>query len=103
MQALHRPVRVRGTGTFDGIVREIDLDARRFEIRSVTGIGAIRCIYEPKWDRFTRTVLDSKVRVSGSYETSPNMVPRLIAVEAIESIGPPPGQRELDLVKKPKK
>ena len=83
-QSLTRPVRISGQGSFEGIVRAIDLDARRFEVREVEDIGAIRCIYEPKQQESVKDILDRRVRVSGSYETMKNKKPRLIDVVSID-------------------
>jgi hypothetical protein len=94
-QALSHPVKVRGSGTFEGSVREIDLDARRFEIRGVSGSGAIRCIYDNKWDDLVRKILDSRVSVSGSYETVGNKVPRLVQVSSIKLLKPASSQENI--------
>ena len=83
-QSLARPIRISGQGSFEGIVRAIDLDARRFEIREVKDIGGIRCIYEPDQQESVKNVLDRRVRVGGSYETMENRKPRLIAVSSID-------------------
>ena len=83
-QSLSRPIRISGQGSFEGIVRAIDLDARRFEIREVKDIGAIRCIYELNQQESVTNILDRRVRVSGNYETMKNQKPRLIAVVSIE-------------------
>ena len=96
-QSLAQPVRVSGEGSFEGIVREIDLDARRFEIREVTGVGTIRCMYEPSQQELAKDVLDRRVMVGGSYETMENQKPRLIAVSSIEPIDDPEQQTDLDL------
>lgn len=95
-QALARPVKVKGSGAFEGTVREIDLDARRFEIRGVAGAGAIRCVYENRWDGLVRKVLDARITVTGSYETEGNQVPRLIQVGSIELIKPAPQQGNIN-------
>lgn len=83
-QSLDRPIRVSGQGSFEGIVRAIDLDARRFEIREVRDIGAVRCIYEPDQQESVKNVLDRRVRVAGNYETMKNRKPRLVAVSSID-------------------
>ena len=54
-RSLSRPVRGFGEGTYAGVVREIDLDARRFEIRRVPNAGAIRCVYNPNQQELVRT------------------------------------------------
>lgn len=99
-QALSKPVRIKGAGTFNGTVREIDLDARRFEIRQVQGAGTIRCVYDSTMDRFVRKILDAQIQVSGNYETLENEQPRLIGVESIEVTRPAPDQLDIELKKK---
>ena len=81
--AVHRPIRASGSGVFQGVVREVDLDARRFEIRHVPEIGAIRCAYGSNLDALIRQVLDSTIEVQGEYETSPNRKPRLLTVGTV--------------------
>jgi hypothetical protein len=93
--ALVAPVKVRGDGTFEGLLREIDLDARRFEIRGVPGVGAIRCVYGPQHDLVVRAALDARVKVTGQYEAFESARPRLIAVNALEVLASPPGQLPL--------
>lgn len=88
-RAVSRPVRVSGSGSFVGTVRAIDLDARRFEIRHVPNIGAIRCVYARNVEESVRKILDTRVRVTGQYETLPNRKPRLINVSSMEPITRP--------------
>ena len=83
-QALAKPVKVKGYGDFEGVVREIDLDAKRFEIRGVKGIGAIRCVYEGDLHNIVRSILDSRVMVRGNYETLASQQPRLVAVDTMD-------------------
>ena len=96
-QALVRPIRVRGHGEFEGVVRAIDLDARRFHIREVKSIGGLRCMYDPGDHETAKTALDCRVRISGSYEVTENQKPRLIAVTSIEVLDDPARQGRLDL------
>lgn len=96
-QALGRPVRISGHGSFEGVVRAIDLDARRFEIREVVEVGALRCMYAPGEHEAAKTALDRRVRVAGSYEAAENQKPRLIAVTSIEVLEGPARQGSLDL------
>lgn len=93
--ALAAPVQRPGSGDFVGVLREIDLDARRFEIRGVDGIGSIRCAYTERHDEIVRKALDARVRVSGGYETLINGRPRLVAVEALNLLERPPTQLPL--------
>ena len=85
-RALTHPIRIGGEGTFEGVVRAIDLDARRFEIRGVVGAGALRCMYETELHTSVMRILDTRVQVSGSYETAPNRQPRFIAVSSIRTL-----------------
>lgn len=94
-QALVSPVKVSTSGTFDGMVREIDLDARRFEIRSVSGVGAIRCVYGPMHDQVVRAALDARIRVSGRYDTIEGQRPRFMAVDGLEMLSSPETQLNL--------
>ena len=84
--AVRQPVRVTGSGSFSGTVRAIDLDARRFEIRRVDGIGAIRCIYGADRDLLAREILDTQVTVTGEYEAQQDQRPRLIQVSSMEVV-----------------
>ncbi len=94
-QALASPLKVSTAGTFDGYVREVDLDARRFEIRGVSGVGAIRCVYGPMHDQLVRAALDAKIRVSGRYDTFEGQRPRFVAVDALELLVSPGEQFNL--------
>lgn len=94
-QALISPVKVSTTGTFDGLVREVDLDARRFEIRSVGGVGAIRCVYGPTHDQIVRGALDARIRVNGRYDTVEGQLPRFMAVDVLEVLSRPKVQLNL--------
>ena len=94
-QALASPVKVSTTGSFDGLVREVDLDARRFEIRGVSGIGAIRCVYGPGHDQVVRAALDARIRVQGRYDTIEGQRPRFVAVDVLEVLSAPGRQLNL--------
>lgn len=91
-QSLARPVSSSRHSSFEGVVRAIDLDTRRFEIRHVKGIGAIRCMYEPGQQEFVKGALDYRIRVSGNYETMENQKPRFIAVTSIKMLDGPAEQ-----------
>jgi len=94
-QALVSPVKVSTSGIFDGLVREVDLDARRFEIRGVSGVGAIRCVYGPTHDQVVRAALDARIRVSGRYDTIEGQHPRFMAVDRLEVLSSPGTQLNL--------
>ena len=89
------PVKVSTEGTFEGFLREIDLDARRFEIRSVSGVGAIRCVYSPMHDRTVKAALDARIRVGGRYDSIERQRPRFMAVNTLEVLAMPAVQLRL--------
>ncbi len=96
-QSLSQPSSKRSSGTdsFEGVVREIDLDALRFEIRGARYQRGIRCIYDERHKGQAREILDCTVRVSGSYEAAADEQPRLVGVESIEILKRPAEQMDL--------
>ena len=96
-QSLNQPSSKRSSGTdsFEGVVREIDLDALRFEIRGTRYQRGIRCIYDERHKGQAREILDCTVRVSGSFEAAADEQPRLVAVEAIKILKRPEKQMDL--------
>jgi len=79
--AIRRPVKSPRRGTYEGTVREIDLDARRFELRRVKGEGVVRCAYASTYDNEALRWLNRRLRVTGKVELGPNGEPRLLLVE----------------------
>lgn len=91
--SLNAPVqRMAKYGKFEGVVREIDLDARRFEIRNVSSVGSLRCAYSELHDLEIRKALDARIRIYGHYEVGPSGRPRMVAVERLEFLALPPSQ-----------
>jgi len=82
---LARPISKEDIANFQGVVREIDLDSRRFEIRGIDGIKAIRCVYGIEKAQEARHWLDRKVNVAGPCEYIDNL-PRLMRAESIQVI-----------------
>ena len=80
-KAVALPFKVSDTATFSGVVRAIDLDAKRFEIRHVKEVngGSVRCVYTNAEVANERYILGRKVRVHGRYEPVDGK-PRLIEV-----------------------
>lgn len=70
--------------TLSGIIREIDRDAHRFELRRIaaSAIEEIRCIYATEYDSLAARALEEQftVTVSGLLERSPDGRPRLLHV-----------------------
>ena len=84
-QSLSKPVKQKVEGSFQGIVRQIDLDARRFQIKEVEKIGTIRCKYASNLDQQVREILDASATVTGMYDVTENGQPRLMDVAEIET------------------
>ena len=75
------------SATFSGVVRAIDLDARRFEVRHVQEFngGSIRCIYSRDALSDEKAILGMRVRVHGKYDASSG-APRLAQVVGVEVV-----------------
>jgi len=72
--------------TFVGTVREVDLDAFRFEIRNVDGHpDAIRCAHE-LYEEEIKELVDRRVRVTGIAEYGPRNDVRLLWVNVVERV-----------------
>jgi hypothetical protein len=83
---LRKPVVGSEIATFEGVVREIDLDARRFELRQVANarLQDIRCVYNELPARHPRELLDVRVRVRGRVERRADQAPRLLEIDSID-------------------
>ncbi|HEY4239174.1 MAG TPA: hypothetical protein VGM88_05135 [Kofleriaceae bacterium] len=72
--------------SFIGTVREVDLDASRFEIRNVDGHPEdIRCAHELD-EREVKQLIDQRVRVAGTAEYGANRIVRLLWVDELERL-----------------
>ncbi|MND76681.1 hypothetical protein D3C80_683340 [compost metagenome] len=84
-ESLDKPV-IRGEEIqFTGQVREIDLDAFRFELRGIADhqIRDLRCAYRGVEGVQPRKLLGSTVRVRGLVERSANDIPRLMSIREL--------------------
>ena len=70
--------------TFDGEVREADLDKTLFHLRTADGL--IRCVMLALRTEQARDLLGRKIRVTGRYETNREGKPRLLFVEGIDPL-----------------
>lgn len=88
---LRQPIISKETLIVEGIIREIDLDAKRFELRGITDhqMPDIRCIYSGVSNVNPRRLLDARVKVRGLVERRSDEAPRLLAAESIEIVGAP--------------
>lgn len=93
---LAHPVSSKEVMQIEGTVREIDLDAKRFELRNIahSRLADIRCVYAFVEDIQPRKLLDARVRVRGRVERRPDEMPRLMAVEQIDIVASPSDEQE---------
>jgi hypothetical protein len=84
---------------FSGVIREIDLDFRRFELRRIIGstLEEIRCIYPENLGEIAKAALKSEqqVTVSGTVERSPDGKPKLLQISNLGMQPAAPQQRSL--------
>jgi hypothetical protein len=80
----HPILRREKSGTFVGELREIDLDARRFQLRNVPTLGTLRCVLAQLTPDVARRHIGNGVKVTGVYEEGPSGRPGLMRVEKIE-------------------
>jgi len=73
----------RKRGQFVGELREIDLDAHRFHLRDVAGVGNLRCIIGDLDRLAAKQLLGEFVQVTGEYETDQEGRPRLMIVHDV--------------------
>ena len=78
-----RPIK---KGSFQGLVRNIDLDQRSFELKQVEGIGVIQCSYSKALDHHAPNLLNATVLVKGRYEEDENRRPILMEVTTVEML-----------------
>lgn len=95
-ESLDKPV-IRGEEIqFTGQVREIDLDAFRFELRGIADhqIRDLRCAYRGVEGVQPRKLLGSTVRVRGLVERSANDIPRLMSIRELTIVRDAPDHLE---------
>lgn len=73
-------------GAFFGELREIDLDARRFQLRHVPEVGTLRCILDGLTAELGRKHIGKGVKVTGVYEEDAQGRPGLMRVDKIAPI-----------------
>lgn len=85
-ESLFKPVLRGEVLEFTGEVREIDLDARRFDLRGIADeqVRDVRCAYRNFGDISPKRLLGARVRVQGLVERTADEVPRLMSVTDIE-------------------
>lgn len=85
-ESLVKPVLRGELLEFTGQVREIDLDARRFDLRGIADeqVRDVRCAYRNFEGVSPKRLLGATVRVQGLVERTADEVPRLMSVTNIE-------------------
>ncbi len=96
-QAMVKPVKRKEFGNFTGVVRELDLDLQRLELRRMSGVPSLRCAYADVPELRAMSLLNATVRVSGPVEYGPDGSPRLLQIEGLEVIQPAPDQLHINL------
>lgn len=83
-QALARPVPGHRTMEVTGIVRELDLDLMRFDLRQIAGIGNLRCAYVDIPEEQARAMLGSLATVRGTAAVDESGRARLLQVDRVQ-------------------
>lgn len=90
-----KPVRTQEQATFTGWVREIDLDARRLDLRRIQTltITDLRCLWRKDLasDTEARAWLNAQVEVTGQVERQ-NGEPRLMQIESVKVMRAAPNE-----------
>ncbi len=83
---MEHPVVSEEKVNFHGQVREIDLDAKRLELRHIENneLNEVRCIYKDYSDNTAAKWLNKYVAVVGIVERDANGKARLMEIESIE-------------------
>jgi hypothetical protein len=90
-ESLDKPVLGGDEIELVGQVREIDLDAHRFDLRGITNeqVRDVRCAYRGL-DVRPRDLIGATVRARGLVERTRDDIPRLMSVTAIQIVRPAP-------------
>ncbi len=85
---LRHPVISEEEATILGDVREIDLDAHRFELRHIENmeVNDVRCVYSTQSDEEASEWLNKHIRVTGKVDRDTAGKPRLLEVVSVEVI-----------------
>lgn len=84
-QLTRHPVRNGRFEEFTGTVREIDLDASRFDLRHIidASLNDIRCAYPESLEAKAKASLDKHITVRGNVEFAPDGKPSLLDVQEL--------------------
>ena len=75
--------------TFKGVVREIDLDSRRFDLRGINEgqLNDLRCVYgKEAIEDDAKNWLGHRLVVEGRIERDHNGKPRLLQIRKLEDV-----------------
>lgn len=89
---LSHPVKSKELHIFEGTVREMDLDSKRFDLRGISeeGIADLRCAYGRVSDKQAELWLNKKLRVTGRIDRDVSGRPRLMQVRELDFLDAPP-------------
>ena len=74
------------SGSFIGEIREADLDKSRLHLRSVEGVGTLRCVVPEMSVESARALLGRRVCAVGNYQVNKDGKPRLLFVERFDAV-----------------
>ena len=85
-RSLEHPVALGEPIVLRGQVREIDLDAKRFELRHLENMEAsqVRCVYQDQTDTVASKSINKFVQVPGMVQRDASGKARLLEIESIE-------------------
>lgn len=78
--------RAKTRASYVGTVREIDLDAKRFELRGIAEVGTLRCAYETAESETPKAWVDARVEVRGMVEVDRKGAPALMWVAVVKAL-----------------
>jgi len=89
---IENPVKGNDLEEFVGVVREIDLDLRRIEIRRLLGtaVEEIRCVYPSELAAVAGASLDKNVKAFGRVDRSADGKPKMLEIQRLEIVGAAP-------------
>jgi hypothetical protein len=85
-KVMENPVTSNEVATFYGQVREIDLDAHRFDLRHIENLESneVRCVYKGYSDEAASEWINRYVAVTGRVDRDAKARARLMVIESIE-------------------
>jgi hypothetical protein len=86
---MRRPIALsKEAASYSGIVREIDLDAHRFELRKIKGLPnvSLRCAFAAEQIKDPESLVNKHLVVVGQVEKAADGMPRLMMVQSVRRV-----------------